>query len=184
MVGDDTEGNVGLVRIAVLLRRHFGKTGGDVSYGINVKEGVNTLHYTGKTLKPHTRIDIAVLQTLVVTVTVVIELGKYQIPYFHKAVAITAYLTVGTAASLFGASVEEYFGTRTARTFAMLPEVILLAEAGDMGFGKTYNVVPDIIRLVILVINGNVKLFFGYLHNLGHKFPSPGNNFSFKVIAE
>jgi hypothetical protein len=50
----------------------------------------------------------------VVTFAVTLKLSKYKVPNLNKTVTFTAYMTVGSAAALFVATVKVDFGARTA----------------------------------------------------------------------
>ena len=99
-------------------------------------------------------------------VTHIVKLGENVVPYFHIAVAVTAGLAVGTAASVLFAAVEINLATGSAGACAVLPEVILLAELYDMLLGHSYFVAPDSVSLVVLFINRGPKQIFGNFKNL------------------
>ena len=114
MVGHDTHGNVGIVIFAVFLACHLADLVAQGADGIYVKNGINVLYRNRQTLQAHTGIDILLDQLRVVAVAVVIELGEYDVPYFHVSVAVAAYCTAGLAAAIFLAAVKIDLGTGTA----------------------------------------------------------------------
>ena len=81
---------------------------------------------------------------------VILELGEYVVPYLDVTVALTAYGTARFAAAILLAAVIVDLGTRTARTCAMLPEVVLFAEAEDLLCRNTNFFVPDVEGLIII----------------------------------
>ena len=81
---------------------------------------------------------------------IVLKLGEYVVPYLNVTVALTAYGTARLAAAILLAAVIVDLGTRTARTCAMLPEVILFAEAEDLLSRNTNLLVPDVECLIIV----------------------------------
>ena len=95
--------------------------------------------------------------------SVTIELGKYVVPYFHEAVAVTAYLTIRLATSVFFSSVIVNLRTWSAWSCSMLPEVIALTclritiESSDFFRSNAYFLGPDIKCLIILSIDRWIK---------------------------
>ena len=82
--------------------------------------------------------------------TVVLELGEYVVPYLNVTVALTAHGTARLAAAILLTTVVVNLGTRTARTCAMLPEVILFAEAEDFLRWNTNFLIPDVECFIII----------------------------------
>lgn len=81
---------------------------------VNEEKVINTLHNTGKSFKAHTCINVRMFKRSVVTFAVTLKLSKYKVPNLNKTVTFTAYMTVGSAAALFVATVKVDFGARTA----------------------------------------------------------------------
>ena len=98
---------------------------------IHVKNGIHILNYNGKTLQTHSGIDVLLLQLGVMTFTVVVELGKYVVPYLDVAVAVAANGTSRFSAAVLLAAVVINLRTRTAGTCAMLPEIVFFSETED-----------------------------------------------------
>ena len=115
---------------------------------------------------------------------VVVKLGKYVVPDLHVAVAVAAYGTTRLAAAILLASVIIYFGTGTAGACAVLPEVILLAEAEDPLCRNPDFLIPDVERLVVLQVNGRIQTILVQSHHLGQELPGPVNRLVLEVIAE
>ena len=81
---------------------------------------------------------------------IVLELGEYVVPYLDVTVALTANGTARLAAAVLLTAVIVDLGTWTARTCAMLPEVVLFAEAEDLLCRNTDLFIPDVKCLVII----------------------------------
>ena len=120
----------------------------------------------------------------VVVVTVVVELGEHEIPELHVAVAVAARLTVWLAAAVFRAAVKMDLRAGAARTGAVLPEVVFLAETNDFGRIDTDLLRPDIKRLVVILIDCDPELILRQFENLCDEFPRPGGNLALEIIAE
>ena len=81
--------------------------------------------------------------------TVVVELGKDVVPHLNIAVAVAADRAAGLTAAVLRAAVVVNFGAGAAGAGAMLPEIILLAEAEDALGGDADLVTPDGEGLVV-----------------------------------
>ena len=186
VVGDNTQGNIGLVAVAVVLAGDLGNLVGDVAHGVNVEQGANALYHARQTLQTHAGVDVLLLQLRVVAVAVVVELGEYVVPYLHVAVTVAADGAAGLAAAVLGAAVVVDLRARTARTGAMLPEVVLLAEAEDTLRCNADLLVPDLECLVIVNVDGRIQAIRVNADPLrtGQKFPAPVNGLALEVVAE
>ena len=89
----------------------------------------------------------------IVAVAVAVELSENKVPHLNISVAVTAYCTFGLAAALFRSSVKIYFRARTARTCAVLPEVVLFAESYHMVGRNADLFCPDVKCLVVIFID-------------------------------
>ena len=101
MVCDQTDGYV----IVIILLIFFS---GDLTYqvtqgadGIYIKDRIYILNNNCQTFQTHTCINILLFQCCVVSVTIILKLGKYVVPYFHVTVAVTAYCTARFTAAVF-----------------------------------------------------------------------------------
>ena len=184
MVGDNAERDVRLVVLTIALARNAGDVVGDVADGIDVKQRVDVLHDTGKTLQTHAGVDVLLLEFGIVVVAVVVKLGEYVVPDLHITVAVTADRTVRLTAAIFFAAVVVDLRARTARTGTVLPEVVLLAEAEDAVFRNADIFMPDLERLVVLDIDRRIQTVSRNAHDLGQELPAPGDGFLLEVVAE
>ena len=153
MVCDDTDGNVVLIVHAVGFAGDFDYLIEYLSYSVNLEHIVNALHYASETLQTHAGIDILMLKLGVSAVAHVIELREYVVPDFHVSVAVAAGLTVGFAAAVLFTAVEVNLGAGSARSGAVFPEVVFLAEAGDSFRGNADFLIPDFKRFVVVFVN-------------------------------
>ena len=118
------------------------------------------------------------------TLSVILKLGKYVVPYFHVTVAVTAYCTSRLAAAIFFSTVIVNLGTWTAWTCAVLPEVILFAKFENTLCRNSDLFIPDIESLIILQINRRIKTAGIQTYHLSQELPWPVNGLSFKVISK
>ena len=184
VVGDNADGNVILLVLAVLLAcnaLHMVQNSGN---GIDLKQVVDILHDNGQTLQTHAGINVGSGQQLIVALAVSIVLAEHKVPDLHEAVAVTADTAGGLAAAVLQAAVKVNLRARAAGAGAMLPEVILLAQTDHVILGDADLLRPDVVSLVILLIHGNIQAVSGDLQLLGQELPCPGNNFLLEVVLE
>ena len=192
VVGDDAQRDVARVALAVVRAGDLADLVGDVHDGIDVEQGVDILADHRQTLQTHAGVDVLLLELGVVAVAVVVELGKDVVPHLNIAVAVAADRAAGLTAAVLRAAVVVNFGAGTARTGAMLPEVILLAEAEDALLRNTDLVAPDGKGLVVrgrgLAAGEHrgvqaVRLQADPL-GAGEELPRPGDRLMLEVVAE
>jgi len=192
MVGDDPEGYVLLLALAVAGTGDLRNLIGNVHHGVHIEQRVHILADNSQTLKAHTGIDVLLLQHSVVVMTIVVKLREHQIPNFHIAVAVATHSAAGLAAAVLLTAVIVYLRAGTAGAGAMLPEVVLLAEFEDTVFGNANILVPDAESLfinrccLITCKYRGIQAIGIQSHPLGRgqKFPSPPNGLFLKVISK
>ena len=192
VVGDDAQGDVARVALAVVRAGDLADLVGDVHDGIDVEQGVDILADHRQTLQTHAGVDVLLLELGVVAVTVVVELGKDVVPHLNIAVAVAADRAAGLTAAVLRAAVVVNFGAGAAGARAMLPEIILLAEAEDALGGDANLVAPDgeglVVRRGRLAAGEHrgvqaVRLQADPL-GAGEELPRPGDCLMLEVVAE
>ena len=186
VVGDDTQGDVGLVALLVVGAGDLGDFVGDVHDGVHIEQGFHLLADHGQTFQTHAGVDVLLLQVGVVVVTVVVELGEDVVPHFHVAVAVTAHGTARLAAAVLFATVVVDFGAGTAGASAVFPEVVFLAEAEDAFCGNVDVLVPDLKGFVVVQVDGGVQTVGIQSHPVGRgqELPAPSDGFLLEVVTE
>ena len=114
----------------------------------------------------------------------VIELREYVVPDFHVSVAVAAGLTVGFAAAVLFTAVEVNLGAGSARSGAVFPKVVFLAEADDFFSGNADFLIPDFKRFVVVFVNRGIKKLGGNLEDFGKELPRPLYSLFLEVVAE
>ncbi len=125
------------------------------------------LQHRGDALQAHTGIHAWRRQWQQSAIGLTVELHEHVVPYLDKTVAVFIRRTRRTSGNM-RTMVEEDFGTRTTGAgISHLPEVVrsvrrafIVANTYDSIGRQTNFVMPDIVGLVIGVINGNQQLFF------------------------
>ena len=138
---------------------------GDVHHGIHFEKAVHALANHSQTLQTHTGIDVLLHQLGIVALTVVVKLGKHIVPNFHEPVTITAGTAIWLAAAILFAAVIVDLTAGAAGTCAMLPEVVLLAQASHPLLGHTDLFGPNVPCLIVIHINSGI-------HSVGIQGPS------------
>ena len=184
MVGDQTDRNI-LCRICLILCMcQLADAVAQRFQRIHIENGIHILYNNGQTLQAHTGIDILLFQLGIMVVAIILELGKYVVPYLHVPITVTANGTSRFAAAILLSAVIVNLRTRSAGACAMLPEVILLAEPENPVCRNADLLIPDIERLIIVLINRRIQTILVKAYHLGQKFPRPGNRLVFKIISE
>ena len=184
VVGDYTDGDIGLGILTIGLAADFFHMVQNGPHGVHLKQVAHTLHYAGQTLQAHAGVNVGTLQTGVVALAVGIELAEHQVPNLHVAVAIAANLAGGLVAAVLGATVKVDFAARAAGTRTMLPEVILLAKAHHVILRNADFLSPDVPGFVVLLVYRNVQQLRRNFQHLGQKFPGPVDGFPLEVILK
>ena len=162
----------------------LGNLVGNVHHRIHIKQGVHILAHHCQPLQTHAGVDILLLQLRVVVVPIIVELREHIVPDLDIPVAVAAHGTPGLTAAVFLPPVVVDFRAGTAGAGAMLPEVILLAEAEDSFLGNTDLLIPDVKGLVVALIYGGIQPILLQPYHLGQKLPAPGNGLVLEVVAE
>ena len=185
MVSDDTDGNIRLCCTVLI-----GDTA-DPAYlienvldRINIEDGIRSLHDAGNAFQPHAGIDVLVGKIGIGAVALIVELGEYMVPKLNIPVTFAAGLAVRLAAAVFLAAVKIDFRAGAAGAGADFPEVVFLAQTNDSLFGKTNVILPDVIGLIIIQIDGSPKPVDRQIQHFGQKFPAPGQRLLLEIVAE
>ena len=186
VVGDDAQGDVVPVALAVVRTGELRDLVRDVHDGVDIEEAVHALADAGEALQSHAGVDVLLGQLGVVAVAVGVELGEDVVPDLDVAVAVAADGAGGLAAAVFLAAVVVYLGAGAAGAGAVLPEVVLLAEAVDALRGDAYLVAPDVERLVVVNIDGGIEPVRVDADPVraGEELPAPGDGLVLEVVAE
>ena len=184
VVRDNADGHVILIFFSVFFSRQAAYVVPERFYRIHIKDGLHVLHHARQTLQPHAGIDVLLLQLGIMTFPVIVKLGEHIVPYLHVPVAVAAHRAVRLPASVFLAPVIVYFRTGTARTGAVLPEIVLFAELEDALCRDADFFIPYLERLVIVHIDGRIETVRIQSHHLGQELPCPCDGFFFEIVSE
>ena len=155
MIGADTYRYIALFRTRLFIADASGQSAYLVTQrfdGVDIKNRSDLLNSYGKTLQTHAGIDVLLHKVAVISMAVIVELGEYDVPYFHETVAFAAHDILRSVAE-FRSSVVIDLRAGAARTRTMLPEVVLFAELIDALSRHMHVVQPDIVGLIIVHID-------------------------------
>ena len=186
VVGHDTYRYVALLAARCLILDATGELADEITkilQRIDVEDGSYILNGDGETLETHTGIDVLLREVTVVSLTIVIKLREYDVPDFHVTVALAAH-DVLRAVSVLLTTIIVDLGTWSARSGAVLPEVVFLTELVDVVLRDMHHILPDVIRLLIVYINRRIQTVRIQADTLGQELPCPWNRFLLEVIAE
>ncbi|CDC63211.1 uncharacterized protein BN660_01846 [Clostridium sp. CAG:448] len=184
MVGAYTDGNIVFLVFTVGLTGNFTDLVQNTAVGINQEHIVHALHHTGKPLQTHTGIDVFLCKFGIVPLPVVIELGEHVVPDLHVTVAVATGAAIRLSATVFFAAVKIDFGTGTAGTGTVFPEIIFLPESGDT-LGRNADLFgPDSERLFVILVDRGPEFVRRNLQRFGQKFPCPRDCLLFEIIPK
>ena len=100
MVCNNTKRNITLLIFVVLNTCNIHYVLHNILNSINLKNIMNVLSDTSKSLKTHTCIDVGICKRCVVILAVVFKLSENKVPEFYVSVAFATNLTVGATATV------------------------------------------------------------------------------------
>ena len=184
VVCHDAQGEVDLVLLAVLLAGEALAHADEAAQDVCVEVGGHALQDGGGALQAHAGVDVLLLKRHQGAVLLAVVLGEDAVPVLQEAVAVAAGGAVGVAAADFLALVVVELGAGAAGAGgAGAPEVVVFAQAGDMG-GVDAHALPDAGGLLVLLVDGDVDLLGVELHHLGGELPGPLAHLLLEVLAE
>ena len=176
VVSDDAQaaGGAGVVVGHVALAGDLLAERDEGLHEVAVVVGALVLQDGGHALQAHARVEVAVRQLRHGAVLLAVELREDEVPELEEAVAVAAGLAVGLAAAHLGALVVVDLGAGAAGAGgAGGPEVVILAEAGDVVLGHAEGA-PHVVGLVVVGEDGEVEAVHRELELLGDELEGPG----------
>ncbi len=158
---------------------------------VDLVVAVHVLQDRGQALQAHAGVHARRRQRHQGAVGLAVELHEHQVPDLDEAVAVLVRGTRGAAGDMRAVVVED-LGARTARAgVGHLPEVVggvrrafVVADAHDPLWRHPDHVAPQLIGLLVGVVDGDKQAFGGQLPDLGQQLPGPGDRLFFEVVAE
>ena len=184
VVCDQTNGNIVLLIDMIRMFCDLGNLFAECTYGIYIKNRIYILNSNSQTLQTHTGIDVLMFEFCVISVSIVVKLCKYIIPDFHITVTFAAYGTSRLTTAVFLAAVIINLRTWSARTRAMLPEIVFFSKTENSVCRNANLLIPDLKSLVIVQVYRWIQTVFIQTNYLCQKFPCPVDCLTLEVITK
>ena len=157
---------VGMVAV-VLQSERVGDRRDDRLEDIGFKDRPDTLQAGRRPLEAHAGVDVLLGQRLELAGADAVELGEDQVPDFD-------FLGPGAVVEDFRAGPAHAVGTVGRCTGR--PEIVVLAQPGDPVRGNLDLVVPDVVGLVVVEVDGDRELIGGDLERCASRTPTPSGS--------
>ena len=184
MVCNQTNGYIIFVVFLIYLSCHLTYMISQCTYSIYIKNRIYILYNTGQTFQSHTGINIFILQCCIISITVVLELGKYIVPDLHITVTVTSYGTAWFSTAILFSTVIVDLRTWSTRSCTVLPEVVFLTKTENTFRCNTYFFIPDIKCFIIIHIHGWIQAIRIQSNYFRQEFPGPVDGFMLEIISK
>src|SRR5690606_24843391 len=168
-----------------------GSGGNQIAEQIDLVVGVHMLQYGRDALQAHAGVDTGLGQGMQRTGCVSIELHEHQVPDLDVTVAVFVRRSRWAAPDV-GTVIVEDLGARAARAgIGHLPEVVrcirralIVANADDTFSGNAYFLGPDVVGLVVVLVDRDPQLFGRQLVHRREQLPRVLNRIALEVVSE
>ncbi len=152
---------------------------------------LEALQRGGDTLEPGSRIDMLLRQRGQLPGLIAVVLNENQVAEFDEALAsvdvhetfLARMIFLGTTRSLTAIDADfRVITTWSCRTH--LPEIILVAESQNPIARQHVQLDPDVLGLLVILMNCGVEELRIDSPDLGDELPMPSNRFFLVVVAE
>ena len=185
MVGDNLDRHILLRVLAVFDVDELAGLVHDRAEEVRLKVVGHALYDGGEPFEAHAGIDIFMGQRREVAGLVAVILHKDEVPYLQVTVAVAANGAGRLAAGELLSLVVNYLRAGAAGTYrSRRPEVVVRAEAEDALLRKADLLMPDVVGLVVVKIDGGVEPVGIEADALGEELPGPGNDLRLEIVAE
>ena len=185
MVGDHPHGHVVGRNFVVAFAGQGGHMLDDRREQVAVVVVGLALKHRRHPLQPHAGVDGGFGQGRHGALFVAVELHEHQVPDLQEAVALAAQGAVRPAAADLGPLVDVDLRAGTAGPgIAHGPEVVLLAHAHDPAGTEPLDLLPQRVRLVVVVVHGHPQPLRVELQLAGEELPGKGDGLFLEIIAE
>ena len=157
MVGDDPVR--GAVRTVGIDAGQIGAGANEGAEKVDVVIVVHALKHGGDALEPHAGVDRRARQVDPLAARQGLELHEHEIPDLDEAVAVRVRRAGRTAGDVVTVIVENLRARAAGAGVAHRPEIVAGRDADDPLLGESGYFLPQVERLVVVVIDGDGKLF-------------------------
>ena len=171
---------------------HFARGGADERLKqINLVIAVHALQDGGQALQPHASIHAGRGQAGDAAVFMHFKLHEHVVPDFNEAVAVFIRAAGRAAGHVRTVVVKDFAARAAGASVGHHPEVVALvfaalvvADANHALGRQADDFRPDVIRLVVFVIDGGQQALGRQLVNLREQLPAPLQAFFLEIVAK
>ena len=152
---------------------------------------MHVLQHSGQTFQPHAGIDAWRRQLRECAVGRAIELHEDEVPDLDEAIAVLVGRSRRTAGNFRAVVVEDFRARSAGAGIGHLPEIVgcerralVVADAHDALRRQADFLVPQIVGLVVGLIDRHQQAILRQLEHAGQKLPRPVDRFALEVVAE
>ena len=151
---------------------------------IGLEHAVDALHDAGHALQAHAGVDRGTRQIHALLLRHLLVLHEHEIPEFEEAVAILFRRARRSAPDVI-AAIDEDLRARAARTgVAHRPEIVRGRDADDAVVGEAGDLLPEPVRLVVGVVDGDEQLVLLEPVFLRDELPGQLDRALLEIVAE
>ena len=194
MVGNDADGNIVLLRLAVILAGDLSDLPDQRGKQVRIVIGPNPLQDHAQPFKAHARVDVLLRKGLQAAVRLSVILNKNQVPDLHHlgVVLVDQFGPGGFPAFFFRADIDVDLRTGAAGPLvAHFPEIVFFGPHQDPVFRQ--DGLPKVIGLLVALqgVRIGTSLKNGHIEpvpvdpaDFRQEFPGPPDGFLLEIIAE
>ena len=188
MIGDHPQ------RAGVQIGRagRFGSGPDQVLEQIDLVVAVDALHHRCQPLQPHAGIHRGLGQRRQGAIGAPIKLHEHQVPNFDVAIAVGVGRAGRTAGDFRAVIVKDFRAGSAGAGVAHRPEIValialatgLVADTSDARSRHPDFVGPDLISLVVGLVDRDPQLVRRHLQDAGQELPAEADGLALEIIAE
>ena len=182
MVGDDAVRD--LVRAVGIGRGRLGAGADQRAHQVDVVVVVLALQHRGEPLQPHAGVDRRARQVDALAARQRLELHEHEVPDLDEAVAVGLGRSRRAARHLLAVIVEDLRARAAGAGVAHRPEIVGGGDADDAALRQPRDFLPEIERLVVVVIDGDGQLVLGEAEVAGDELPGQLDRQRLEIVAE
>ncbi len=187
VLGEDAHGEAVTVVVVAGTVRAPGQRARPIDqrgHQVGLPHRVDALQQAQDPLQTGARVDRRPRQRRPGAVGRLVVLHEDQVPELHEPVAVGIVQRAAVGAER-RAAVDVQLAARTARAgVAHLPEVVLVAEALDALHRHADDVVPDLLGLVVALVDGDPDAVAVEAPDIGDELPAQRDRQLLEVVAE
>ena len=164
--------------------RGIGRSEDDPAHQVDVVVVVLALQHGRDALQPHARVDRGFGQRDALARRDLLELHEDEIPDLDEAVAVGIGRTRRAARDLGAVVVEDFRARAAGAGVAHRPEIVGRGDADDLVLGQARDLLPQVGRRVVVVIDGDAELVLGQAVFPGDQRPGMLDRLFLEIVAE